>query len=151
MSNKKKGDKAEREAVEFYKLLFPKGYLIEPAQRTMRRAWTKKGVIYVSKANDYFGLWDGMIVNQLGQIIWYQVKSGTGSNFKWLKAMKEWITLYLGKNMYCHMLLRCPGKKWVLDVVSYECRESKRFYFNKDAKPIDKFTFRQTKKNTTKK
>jgi len=43
--------------------------------RTMKRVYTPKGMIYISQANDFFGLFDFVCKNTIDETFWIQAKS----------------------------------------------------------------------------
>jgi len=92
MSNaKKKGDAREKQV---QKILEGQGRLVLPAQRTMKPIYTPKGVRYISQANDFYGLFDGMYRQDNRAIVWYQVKSDMSDVYKAKKAICEWMNNY---------------------------------------------------------
>lgn len=79
-SNKQKGDKTEKEVMA---ILQSQGYNVIRSPRTMKRIFTPKGIMFISQANDFWGLFDlcaKVKDGAMNKTYWIQCKFKTPDN-----------------------------------------------------------------------
>jgi len=109
VSKKQKGDNAEKEVKKIYEL---KHYVVEPAQRTMRCIGKGR---FVSSANDYYGIYDGVAKHNSLGTVWYQVKSHITDVSKAKPLIAKFHDEYNDNKTEVSVIwLRVKNKGWVL-------------------------------------
>lgn len=72
-STKQRGDKAEKQVIQ---ILESNNIYAIQSPRTMKRIWTKKGIMFVSQSNDYWNIFDVLGKSSTNKTTRYiQVKS----------------------------------------------------------------------------
>jgi len=119
VSKKQKGNNAENELAKHYRNL---GFKVQVAQRTS----VFTGKFYVSRDNDFFNLFDLMVLNNLA-ISFVQVKTNASHVYA-VKPLIEKFSKELDNDylMY-NVALRVSRKGWVLWSY-YENKWTKRFF-----------------------
>lgn len=114
MNKKQKGDAAERDV---HKILLSQGYNTIKAPRTMKRIWVKGRIIWVSQANDFYGLFDHIAKKRTdGSLLtlWIQTKSNSCDVYKTKKEIEEFEKEFCGINELCQIWLRVKRKGFVI-------------------------------------
>lgn len=129
VSKKKRGDINENKYKEF---LEKKGYVVCKSPRTMKRIWTPRGMIFISQANDMFGLYDGIAVKKGELPIYYQVKSNPTHCYESMPKIKLFHDEYLQHCVNSEVVLHVSRKGWCIWKYNNSIMEwNKVFYNNK--------------------
>lgn len=111
-SPKKKGDETERKIELILKSRPDTIYMKSP--RTMKRIWTPKGMIYISQANDFFGLFDFVHKNMLNETFWIQAKSNQTDVSTAKHKIEKFIKTYSNHYDICQIYLYVKRKGFVI-------------------------------------
>jgi hypothetical protein len=110
-SNKAKGDKVERDVLavlQSYELLAMK------SPRTMKRIFTPRGPMFVSQANDFFGLFDIICKNLVCETVYIQVKSTSSGVSSAKKGIEEFCNKWCNERDICEIWLKVPRTGYVI-------------------------------------
>jgi len=137
VSNKQKGDKHE---LEVAKILEKEDLLVNKSPRTMKRIWTPKGMMYVSQANDYFGLFDIVCKSANPNLTsWIQVKTNPTDVSSSKPEIKEFSKKYCNDDFESvEIWLRVARKGFVIYVLDEDLLWTK-FYINLKGEFVDPF------------
>ena len=111
MNNKQKGDKAEKELFDHYNNKNDCVCIRSP--RTMRRIFTPKGAIFISRANDFFGLFDLLVKFENKHANWIQVKTNPNDVYTAKNKIEQFYNKYCSSFEFVSIALRVNRKGWV--------------------------------------
>ena len=116
VSNKAKGNNFENMCK---KKLEAEGYVVMKSPRSMKMIFTPKGKMFISQANDYFGLYD-LCAKKNFITRWIQCKYGSKSNVSTAKKpMQLFHDKYMSESETSEIWFKEEGSK-NLDIYQYD-------------------------------
>jgi hypothetical protein len=119
VSKVQRGNKSENECVELHKKLCPKCVIMK-AQRTMKPIYIKGKQVFVSQSNDFFGLFDIIMLSPAKTKMFIQVKSNPSHVPEAYRNCLEFYNKYLNEDDAICVALRIPKKGWKMKAYSME-------------------------------
>lgn len=117
VSKVQRGNKSENECVELHKKLCP-NCVVMKAQRTMKPVFIKGKTVFLSQANDFFGLFDIIILSPAKTKLFIQVKSNPSHVPEAYRNCLEFYNKYLNEDDAICVALRIPNKGWKMKAYS---------------------------------
>ncbi|MDD4734197.1 MAG: hypothetical protein PHU05_05065 [Bacilli bacterium] len=131
VSKKQKGNNAENELAKHYRNL---GFKVQVAQRTS----VFTGKFYVSRDNDFFNLFDLLVLSN-DYINLMQVKTNITHVYTVLPKIKEFAEEVANKMIIYNVALRVAKKGWVL--WTYYDKEWHKSFFNLKYEMVREFKY----------
>lgn len=136
VSKVQRGNKSENECVELHKKLCP-NCVVMKAQRTMKPVFIKGKTVFLSQANDFFGLFDIIILSPAKTKLFIQVKSNPSHVPEAYRNCLEFYNKYLNEADAICVALRIPKKGWKMK--AYSMKEGEvTTYFKLNGERVDK-------------
>lgn len=117
VSKVQRGNKSENECVELHKKLCP-NCVVMKAQRTMKPVFIKGKTVFLSQANDFFGLFDIIILSPAKTKLFIQVKSNPSHVPEAYRNCLGFYNKYLNEDDAISIALRIPKKGWKIKAYS---------------------------------
>lgn len=136
VSKVQRGNKNENECVELHKKLCP-NCVVMKAQRTMKPVFIKGKTVFLSQSNDFFGLFDIIILSPAKTKLFIQVKSNPSHVPEAYRNCLEFYNNYLNEDDAISIALRIPKKGWKMKAYSMKDGEVIT-YFKLNGERVDK-------------